>query len=42
MGLPLSMMYVTSLEGLLQRLMFLTAYGWYGAEALRLLKGAKP
>lgn len=40
MGLPLMMVLVPARDGLLQRLMFLVAYLWYGSEALRARKAA--
>lgn len=34
--IPILMLYLPALDGLIQRLMFMTAYLWYGNEALRI------
>ena len=41
-AVPLSMATRPDIEGVLQRLMFVVAYAWYGAEAVRATRDRRP
>jgi hypothetical protein len=41
-AIPLGMAAQPDIDGVLQRLMFVVAYAWYGAEAVRATRDRRP